>query len=89
VRGFINEDRTYIQSPETLEGVVIGGRLAVIYSLKDYRDFWAGRLDLLQRHVAGYGYETGERQFQFGVNLLVFALTQEGGIAKRLVARRQ
>ena len=59
------------------EGVRVGDRWIAIYSQKDYRDCWAERKE--------YGRMYVQRHLQLGVNLLVFALTQEGGIAKRMV----
>jgi len=76
----------YVFSPPYLEGIRIGGRWVAVYSLKSYRDFWAGRMEVLRSRVANPGYRYGEeRQLEVGVNLLVFVLTQEGGIARRMV----
>jgi len=64
---------------EYLEGIVIDGRTVVIYSLKSYGTIW---------HCAFTGrepYAPGIRQLQFGVNLIVFALTQEGSITNRVM----
>jgi hypothetical protein len=54
-----------------LEGLEVGDRLVAVLSR------------------TGYQYSSGagtERQRQFGVNLIVFALTQEGSITRRLMA---
>ena len=76
-------------SPEYLEGVFLKGRMALVYSRKSYRDFWARRQDQVREYMNG-GEQTlwkqGKRQLQLGVNVIVHALTQEGSLAKRLVA---
>ena len=60
-----------------LEGIELGDRLAVVLSHKGYDRFWlhkgtAARLD-------------NTRQLQFGVNTIVFALTQKGSITHRVL----
>ena len=77
------------RSPPYLEGVKLDGRLVLVYSLKSYRDMWAGRMDELRSFLGDQAAFRGEeRVMQLGVNLLAFALTQEGGIAKRMVTGR-
>jgi len=86
-RSFSNASEIdYRHSPDYLEGVVLGGRLVLVYSEKSYRDFWAGRAGDIMNHP-GYRVPVydDERPLQVGVNVLVYALTQEGGIAKRMV----
>ncbi len=51
-----------------LEGIFIGDRLAVVFSNKGYGVNWNDR-------------SNNEAQLKMGVNLMVFALTQPGGIA--------
>ena len=68
------------------EGVRVGERWIAIYSQKDYRDCW-GERDMVEYRRAPM-HPMMERHLQLGVNLLVFALTQEGGLAKRCVAGR-
>jgi len=53
-----------------LEGIEIGGRLAVVFSDLNISWYWGGE------HVLNR-----EPGLQFGVNLIVYALTQRGGIA--------
>jgi hypothetical protein len=53
-----------------LEGVWIDDRLAVVYSNKGYIVKWTQMTD-------------NDPQLKMGVNLIVFALTQEGGIATK------
>jgi hypothetical protein len=67
------ERRFQVELPEQsiyLEGLWIGDRLAAVYSKKDYCWTWAS-------------YTDNEAQLRMGVNLLVYALEQEGGIASK------
>ena len=59
-----------------LEGVSVEGRLLAIMSNKAYQDVWGG-------NPAVTGDPT--RTFQMGVNIIVFALTQEGSITNRVM----
>jgi hypothetical protein len=59
-----------------LEGLEVDNRLVAILSQKEYVGRWCGW---------GSGGGDCTRQFQFGVNLIVFALTQEGSITHRLM----
>jgi hypothetical protein len=61
-----------------LEGVHIGGRLVAIFSGNDYEDIWAGP-------GTQFGHMNPQRQYQFGVNLVVYALTQEGSITHQVM----
>ena len=66
-------------SPEDgLEGVHINERLVAIFSGNDYEDIWAGP-------GTQFAHINPQRQYQFGVNLVVYALTQEGSITHRLM----
>jgi hypothetical protein len=60
-----------------LEGLVVGNRLTAVLSRKAYYHPWCGDWEVEDRDAT--------RQFQFGVNLIVFALTQEGSITRRLM----
>ncbi len=62
-----------------LEGVYIEGRLAILISNKAYCKFW----DHAYMGEASHGLGDPTRQLQFGVNVIVFALTQPGGIVQR------
>jgi hypothetical protein len=80
-------------SPEYLEGIAVGDRLAGIYSQKDYTDYWAGYVEVVrerdeQNNWVGRFIIGGEelKPYDLGVNVLVYALTREGSLAKRLVA---
>ena len=60
-----------------LEGIWIKGRLVAIYSNKGYGIFWEDDQE----------NESNEPRLKMGVNMVVFALIQEGGIAQRLMAQ--
>jgi len=60
--------------PQPAEGVTIDGRLIVFYTNMDYGcawNYWSNINPTIS--------------FQFGVNTIVFALTQEGSITKRIM----
>ena len=66
---------------EYLEGIAIDRRLAVLYSMKALStawDWWR------PGHWRGPARDN-RRQLQFGVNIVVFALTQEGSITQRFM----
>lgn len=67
-----------------LEGVYIDGRLAILISNKAYCKFW----DHAYMGEASHGLGDPTRQLQFGVNIIVFALTQPGGIVQRQMQYR-
>lgn len=67
-----------------LEGVFIDGRLAILISNKAYCKFW----DHAYMGEASHGLGDPTRQLQFGVNIIVFALTQPGGIVQRQMQYR-
>ena len=65
------ESLSIYQGPiEYLEGVWIDNRLVLIYCDKAYGEIWDRDYD-------------NEPQLKMGVNMVVFALTQQGGIAER------
>lgn len=67
-----------------LDGVFIDGRLAVLISNKAYCKFW----DHAYMGEASHGLGDPTRQLQFGVNIIVFSLTQPGGIVQRQMQYR-
>lgn len=69
---------------EYLEGVYVGGRLAVLISNKAYCKFWDHAYMGETSHALG----DPTRQLHFGVNIIVFALTQPGGIVQRQMQYR-
>ena len=63
-----------------VEGVFLEKHLVVLYTNKNFVLGWVGRSRLYPQ----YDFD-GMRVFQFGVNTIVFALTQEGSITYRLM----
>ncbi|MFC1508518.1 DUF4159 domain-containing protein [Candidatus Omnitrophota bacterium] len=57
-----------------LEGIWIEDRLAVVYSNKGYGCKWKD-------------FENNDPQLRMGVNMVVYALTQEGGISQKVMSR--
>ena len=70
---------------EYIEGVTIGGRLLGIVDFKNYVGCWAwlNPIDGPKRFPGGF--PDGTKQAHFGVNLIVYVLTQEGSITKRVM----
>ncbi len=66
---------------DSLEGIIIGGRLILVFSAKDFTTAWVG----WGRDGTGYTDLNNTRQLQFGVNAIVFALTQEGSITQQVM----
>ena len=64
--------RILAQHSYRLEGVFLGDRLVALYSDRGYVHKWA----------ENYG---NEPQLRFGINVVVFALTQEGSIAQQQI----
>jgi len=60
-----------------LEGITIEGRLVGILSNKFYQDAWG--------HQLLWADKDPTRPLQFGVNTIIFALTQEGSITHRVM----
>lgn|SRR5690554_4438952 len=77
-RSFYLVDRPVgrVQGPETLEGVELSGRLAVIYSRHDLGGAWA-RDNLGNYHfaVAPGGERQREIAYRLGVNIVIYSLT--------------
>ena len=64
--------RDYKAEKPFLEGIFLGERLAVVFSTKEYGRAWEKEF-------------RNKPQLQMGVNLVVFALTQEGSIAQQRI----
>lgn len=64
-----------------LEGVFLNGRLAVLLSSKGYCKAWG---DWPRNPPSLGGPLDNTRQLQFGLNVIVFACTQKGGIIDRI-----
>ena len=67
-----------------LEGVMLGARLVAIVSVKDFAVPWGD-----WARAPGYLQYNPTRPLQFAVNLIVFALTQEGSITNRVMGTLQ
>lgn len=76
--------KTHHTPYDHLEGVYIDGRLAVLISNKAYCKFW----DHAYMGETSHGLGDPTRQLHFGVNIVVFALTQPGGIVQRQMQYR-
>ena len=63
--------------PDYLEGVIIAGRMLGIMTRKNYSAAWAT--------WAQHFKIDDTKQLQFGVNVIIFALTQEGSITNRVM----
>jgi len=76
--------KTHHAPYDHLEGIYINGRLAVLISNKGYCKFW----DHAYMGEKSHGIGDPTRQLHFGVNIVVFALTQPGGIVQRQMQYR-
>jgi hypothetical protein len=66
---------------EYLEAIFLDGRMVVVFSNKSLNNAWNG--DWRVNPASRGGPINDTRQMQFGVNILVFALTQPGGFAQQ------
>ena len=71
---------------------MVGEQLVGVYSMRGYADFWAGiarqELDWALNNVANSSFLTTAEEplvYNLGVNLVVYALTREGSLARQLV----
>ena len=81
------------RTPEYLEGIVVGDQLVGVYSMRGYADFWAG----IAREMINWSFKYGATNhpilasaeeplvYDLGVNVVVYALTREGSLARQLV----
>ena len=82
-----------LRTPDYLEGIVVGEQLVGVYSLRGYADFWAGiGRELMDWSLANNAINhsslfSAEEPlvYNLGVNLVVYALTREGSLARQLV----
>ena len=80
-------------TPDYLEGIVVGEQLVGVYSMRGYAGFWAGiarqELDwtLKDNSTNGAFVASAEEPlvYDLGVNVVVYALTREGSLARQLV----
>ena len=91
-------DPTYEGIPPYLEGIHLNGRLVLVYSQQNFRDFWRRRPERhLTRASEVFIWDLNESPLhrpssdpaiRLGINVVVFALTQEGSLARRFVKAR-
>ena len=67
-----------------LLGITLEDRLVGLVSNKGYANSW-GDWGRVVWGSNDYLYEDPARQLQFGVNLIIFALTQEGSITRQVM----
>ena len=80
-------------TPDYLEGIVVGEQLVGVYSMRGYAGFWAGiaRQELdwtLKDNLANGAFLASAEEpmvYNLGVNVVVYALTREGSLARQLV----
>ena len=90
---FLVSGRDTPPTPDYLEGVVVGDQLVGVYSMRNYADFWAGigreNLDwaLANNAVNHSSLFSAEEPlvYNLGVNVVVYALTREGSLARQFV----
>ena len=88
---------TYEGIPPYLEGIHLKGRLVLVYSQQNYRDFWWRRPErhltrasenlIWKANFAPLHRPSSDPAIRLGINVVVFALTQEGSLARRYVKR--
>ena len=79
-------------SPDYLEGIEVDGRIVGVYSQKNYADLLAGEAERIREsdRAANFSgrFDTGADElpvYDLGVNVVVYALTREGSLARQLV----
>ena len=82
-------------TPNYLEGILVGEQLVGMYSMRGYADFWSGiaeraRDEGMRNNISNTPFFLSSidemSAYNLGVNLVVYALTREGSLARRLVA---
>ena len=80
-------------SPDYLEGIEVNGRIVGVYSQKNYADLLAGEAERIRESDRDHNFigrfDTGADElpvYNLGVNIVVYALTREGSLARRLIA---
>ncbi|MDE2735377.1 MAG: hypothetical protein OXI72_13350 [Gemmatimonadota bacterium] len=80
-------------SPNYLESIQVDGHIVGVYSQKFYAELWAGeavRIRESDRAANFIGrFDTGADElsvYNLGVNIVVYALTREGSLARQLIA---
>ena len=79
-------------SPNYLEGIEVDGQIVGIYSQKNYADLLAGEAERIREGDRAGNFNgrfvTGADElpvYDLGVNIVVYALTREGSLARQLV----
>ena len=80
-------------SPDYLEGIQVDGHIVGVYSQKNYADLLAGEAERIREadratNLIGR-FVTGADElpvYDLGVNIVVYALTREGSLARQLIA---
>jgi hypothetical protein len=78
----IHSNVTGVDIIDHLKGLIVDGRLVAILSKKGYYSPWA---DWGTHPGAAYDTMDPRRQLQFGVNVIIFALSQEGSITRQVM----
>ena len=96
-QGTLEPSPTFEGIPPYLEGIHLDGRLVLVYSQQNYRDFWWRRPERhLTRAAESLIWDfnqsplhrpSSDPAIRLGINVVVFALTQEGSLARRYVKR--
>ena len=81
-------------TPDYLEGIVVGEQLVGVYSMRGYADFWSGIAkqardwDMALNVINSPFRDSAEEElvYNLGVNIVVYALTREGSLARQLIA---
>ncbi len=97
VKGGLEPSPTFEGIPPYLEGIHLEGRLVLVYSQQNYRDFWWRRPErhltraaenlIWNANFAPLHRPSSDPAIRLGINVVVFALTQEGSLARRYVKR--
>ena len=81
------------RTPDYLEGIMVGEQLVGVYSMRGYADYWAGvakqeRDSAVAKNEVGSPFLVGAEEplvYNLGVNVVVYALTREGSLARQFV----
>ncbi len=82
-------------TPDYLEGILVGEQLVGMYSMRGYADFWSGiaeraRDEGVRNNISNTPFFLSSidemSAYNLGVNVVVYALTREGSLARQLVA---
>ena len=90
---FWDWDNRFEWSPDFLEGIEVDGRIVGVYSQKNYADLLAGEAERIREadrahNLVNGRFVTGADElpvYNLGVNMVVYALTREGSLARQLV----